>query len=215
MTPGGRRRRRKGGIGSVNEWAAAAAPLLHGCWAEPRRCLPFPLPLPAAFCVRLAPLGAPQPCSTSSSSSSSCCSSSTSSSSSSTTTTPRRSREAGKRRYARPGITGLSRGNRSPPPPAEAWLCACLPPAGKATKGNGGRRAGADEGPEVLGGGMRRALPRPRFSRWRCWAKSFSSRRSAASNALQYWGWGRNGGQMDRDGGQRGPKWHQNGVSGV
>ena len=68
---------------------------------------------------------------------------------------------------------------------------------------------------EVLGGGMRRALPRPRFSRWRCWAKSFSSRRSAASNALQYWGWGRNGGQMDRDGGQRGPKWHQNGVSGV
>ena len=153
MTPGGRRRRRKGGIGSVNEWAAAAAPLLHGCWAEPRRCLPFPLPLPAAFCVRLAPLGAPQPCSTSSSSSSSCCSSSTSSSSSSTTTTPRRSREAGKRRYARPGIAGLSRGNRSPPPPAEAWLCACLPPAGKATKGNGGRRAGADEGPEALGGG--------------------------------------------------------------
>lgn len=151
MTPGGRRRRRKGGIGSVNEWAAAAAPLLHGCWAEPRRCLP--LPLPAAFCVRLAPLGAPQPCSTSSSSSSSCCSSSTSSSSSSTTTTPRRSREAGKRRYARPGIAGLSRGNRSPPPPAEAWLCACLPPAGKATKGNGGRRAGADEGPEALGGG--------------------------------------------------------------
>ena len=160
MTPGGRRRRRKGGIGSVNEWAAAAAPLLHGCWAEPRRCLPFPLPLPAAFCVRLAPLGAPQPCSTSSSSSSSCCSSSTSSSSSSTTTTPRRSREAGKRRYARPGITGLSRGNRSPPPPAEAWLCACLPPAGKATKGNGGRRAGADEGPEVLGGGMRGVGPR-------------------------------------------------------
>lgn len=137
----------------MNEWAAAAAPLLHGCWAEPRRCLPFPLPLPAAFCVRLAPLGAPQPCSTSSSSSSSCCSSSTSSSSSSTTTTPRRSREAGKRRYARPGIAGLSRGNRSPPPPAEAWLCACLPPAGKATKGNGGRRAGADEGPEALGGG--------------------------------------------------------------
>lgn len=121
----------------MNEWAAAAPPL-HGRWAEPRRRLP----LIAAFRVRLAPFGAPQPCSTSSSSSSSCCSSSTSSSSS-TTTTPRRSREAGKRRYARPGIAGLSRGSRSFPPPAEARLRACPPPAGKATKGSGGRRAGA------------------------------------------------------------------------
>lgn len=145
----------------MNEWAAAAPPL-HGRWAEPRRRLP----LIAAFRVRLAPFGAPQPCSTSSSSSSSCCSSSTSSSSS-TTTTPRRSREAGKRRYARPGIAGLSRGSRSFPPPAEARLRACPPPAGKATKGSGGRRAGAGGGrTEVrsFGGdeGRRAAVGRPR-----------------------------------------------------
>lgn len=121
MTPGGRRRRRQGGIGSVNEWAAAAAaaPLLNGCWADRRQPRSRCLLRPPVFCLRLAPLGAPQTCSTSSSSSSSCCSSSTSSSnSSSSTTTPRRSREAGKRRYARPGISGLSRGTallRLPP----------------------------------------------------------------------------------------------------
>lgn len=118
MTPGGRRRRWQGGIGSVNEWAAAAAaPLLNGCWADTRQPRNRCLPRPAVFCLRLAPLGAPQTCSTSSSSSSSCCSSSTSFSSSSTTT-PRRSKEAGKRRYARPGISGLSRGTvllRLPP----------------------------------------------------------------------------------------------------
>lgn len=117
MTPGGRRRRRQGGIGSVNEWAAAAAPELHGCWAETRQPRNRCLLRPPVFFLRLAPLGAPQTCSTSSSSSSSCCSSSTFSSSS-TTTTPRRSKEAGKRRYARPGISGLSPGTRFPPPPS-------------------------------------------------------------------------------------------------
>lgn len=174
MTPGGRRRQ-KGGIGSVNEWAAAAAaPLLNGCWADTRQPRSRCLPRPPVFCLRLASLGAPQTCSTSSSSSSSCCSSSTSSSSSSSTIiTLRRSREAGKRRYARPGIRGLSRGTAllrlpalRPSSPRRGWCGAALPWWGRRQREAGegwgarasiGAEPGGTEGPG--GVGVRAAAP--------------------------------------------------------